>query len=135
MKRLWWNNVFTYLIFLVLLLLANTKSLNLFYFLILGLIGLFFSVAGIYSFHRELEYNYNILLFNPVILLLFGFMISRNTAWIVRTSIFLISCLVFYLILMINKVHLLIVSPIILVNLILFLQLVFRSKTATKAGE
>ena len=124
----WWNNVYTYLILLILLVVAKTRNLNLFYFLIVGVIGLFFSVAGLYSFHRELEYNYNILLFNPLLLLLIAFILNKNSRWIFRTSLFSIACIGIYILMMLNKVHLLIVMPLILTNVILLTRLALANK-------
>lgn len=125
----WWNNVFTFLILLILLVVAKTRNLNLFYFLIVGAIGLFFSVAGLYSFHHELQYNYNILLFNPVLLLLIVFVLRKNSKWVFRTSVFAMACIGVYVVYMLNKVHLLIVSPLILVNLIILIRLALANKT------
>jgi len=124
----WWNNVFTYLILVILLVVAKSKTMNVFYFMVAGLIGLFFSIAGWYSFHGELEYNYNILLFNPVLLLLVILMLRNNSVCIFRTSLFAIGCIGIYIVLMLNKVHLLIVSPLILAHLVILSRLALANK-------
>ena len=124
----WWNNVFTFLILLILLVTAKSKVMTVFYFVIAGLIGLFFSVAGWYSFHGELEYNYNILLFNPVLLVLVVLMLRNHSRWIFRISLFAIGCIGIYIVVMLNKIHLLIVSPLILAHLVLLSRLALANK-------
>jgi len=123
----WWNNIFTYLIILILIAVTDNKYMAIFYFLIIGAVGLIFSVAGLYSFHRELEFNYNILLFNPLLLLLIGFIIVKKTKWIFRISLVAIGCIAAYIIVMFNKIHLLIVLPLLFVNLILLIRLAKRN--------
>jgi len=124
----WWNNIYTYLAFLLLVVLARVNNLNMFYLAVVAFIGLIFSVMGLYSFHHELEYNYNILLFNPVLFLLIWFFYRKNTMWIFRISAFAIGCIGIYLIVMINKIHLLIVLPLVATNLILLTKLVLKHK-------
>jgi len=124
----WWNNIYTYLAFLLLVFLARVNNLNMFYFAVVAFIGLIFSVMGLYSFHHELEYNYNILLFNPVLFLLIWFFYRKNTRWIFRISAFAIGCIGIYLIVMINKIHLLIVLPLVATNLILLTKLALKNK-------
>ena len=124
----WWNNIYTYLAFLLLVVLARANNLNMFYFAVVAFIGLIFSVMGLYSFHHELEYNYNILLFNPVLFLLIWFFYRKNTRWIFRISAFAIGCIGIYLIVMINKIHLLIVLPLVATNLFLLTKLALKHK-------
>ena len=64
----WWNNVYTLSMILVLIVIANQNQVYMIYFLLCGLLGLFFCFAGFYSLHKELAYNYNALLFNFIIL-------------------------------------------------------------------
>jgi len=124
----WWNNIYTYLAFLLLVVLARVNNLNMFYFAVVAFTGLIFSAMGLYSFHHELEYNYNILLFNPVLFLLIWFFYRKNTRWIFRISAFAIGCIGIYLIVMINKIHLLIVLPLVATNLILLNKLALKHK-------
>ena len=123
----WWNNVFTYLLLLVVIIVLNRNTLTIIYLGILGLIGLFFSIAGWYSLHEELANNYNILLFNPAVLLLIYFYYTKNHRWVVGTSLFCVLSIAIYLVVMMNKVHLLIVMPIVITNLILFWRYAGRS--------
>jgi Domain of unknown function (DUF4105) len=109
---------FILLIFVVL----NKKNTTIFYFLIFGIIGLLFSAIGLYSFHEEVLWNYNILLFNPMLLILVFFMIKKNVIWIKKISMFCLLCIGIYVIYMFNKVHLYIMIPLILSTSILLLR-------------
>lgn len=124
----WWNNYYTYILFLGLLLLANKKIGNQLFFLAMGLLGLFFLFVGFYSSHQELAYNYNILLFNPVLLILLYFYQMENKKWIYKLSVFNLLALLVYLIVLINKAHLLIVLPLIVTSAILLIKLALKNK-------
>jgi len=115
----WWNNIYTYLVFLVVVTLANKKPLTVFYLMLLGLIGIFFSIAGWYSLHRELEYNYNILLFNPIYLLLVYFYFRNNYKWIYYISVFLGVTLLIGFTVIATKIYFWIALPIIATNAII----------------
>jgi hypothetical protein len=130
----WWNNGYTFLLLLIVVVVANKKFVTLFYLMVVALIGVFFSLAGLYSLHEELAYNYNALLFNPVLLLLIFFYVRNNAKWIYKTSLFLTLCIFIYLAIMLNKVHLLIVFPIITTNLILIGRMARKSKKELKVG-
>jgi hypothetical protein len=124
----WWNNIYSYLIFLGLLLLLNKKGVHLFYFLVMGLLGLFFIFMGFYSNHLELENNYNVLLFNPTLLILGYFYFTKRAKWIYKLSIFNLISLLVYLAILANKAHLLIVLPLILTSGVFLAQLAQKNK-------
>lgn len=124
----WWNNYYTYLLFLGVILLLNKKALNAFYFFTMGLLGIFFIFIGFYSNHLELGYNYNVLLFNPMLLALGYFYIKKNPKWIYRLAAINLLFLLIYLIVLINKAHLLIVLPLIITNSILLAKLGIKNK-------
>jgi hypothetical protein len=63
----WWNNFYSFFIFLTCIVFLNNRKLDVFYLFIIALLGLFFGFMGFYSFHQELTNNYNILLFNPLL--------------------------------------------------------------------
>ena len=115
-------------LFFLVLILINRKSVYKIYFLALGSLGLFFVFAGFYSLHKELLWNYNILLFNPVLFLVVYFQIKNNKKWILNTSILSILCLTIYVLIMLNKAHLLIVSPLIITSYIGLAQLIIKNK-------
>jgi hypothetical protein len=124
----WWNNFYTYLLFLGFILLMNSKVINQLYFLIMGFLGLFFLFIGFYSSHHELAYNYNILLFNPVLLALLYFWFTNNTKWSYILSLLNLLSLVVYLLMMLDKAHLMIVSPLIITSGILLVKLALKTR-------
>ncbi len=107
----------SFLLFIVVIL--NKKITTSLYFLIFGTIGILFSAIGLYSFHEEVLWNYNILLFNPMLLVLLFFMIKKNAIWIRKISTFCLICIGIYVIYMFNKVHFYIMIPMILSTSIL----------------
>jgi len=123
----WWDNIYTYLLFLGLILILNRKHIDTFYLLIMGLLGVFFSSVGFYSFHQELANNYNVLLFNPTLLVLLYFIFTKNKKWIVNLSVFNMLSIGIYLILMFNKAHLLIVLPLMICSTIIVAKLAFKN--------
>lgn len=124
----WYNNAYGYLIALALILILNRKSINLVFLSILGLLGIFFFAVGFYSLHRELEYNYNMLLFNPTLLFLVYFIIQKNKKWILNCATFNFICTLFYLVFILNKAHLLLVMPIAIVSLVILGKQIFRNR-------
>jgi Domain of unknown function (DUF4105) len=124
--RSWWNNVYSYLIFIGLILILNKKYLDNFYLLLMGLLGIFFATVGFYSFHQELANNYNVLLFNPSLLLLLYFTVKKIDKWIINLAVFNIFLIMVYLIIMINKAHLFIVLPIVVASIFILTRLIFK---------
>ncbi|TRX04565.1 lipoprotein N-acyltransferase Lnb domain-containing protein [Flavobacterium gawalongense] len=124
----WWNNVYTYLVLLGFAVLINNKSIDLFYLIMMGILGLFFVFVGFYSFHQELGYNYNILLFNPSLLGLLYFYATKNKKGIYNLAAFNILSLLVYLIILINKAHLLIVLPLVIASGIILVRLAIQNK-------
>lgn len=107
------NSIYFVSALLLLILVINKKYLLLSYLFILGLLGLFFSLVGFYSFHKELLWNYNVLLFNPLYLFL---PFVRNQKLFRNLSVFSGILLLVYLIFMLNKPHLILVLPFISVT-------------------
>jgi hypothetical protein len=124
----WWNNCYTYLFFLGLVLLLNKKSVNFIYLLTMGLLGGLFVFLGFYSFHLELGYNYNILLFNPLLFLLLYFWSTKNSKWTYKLAVFNILLLILYFFLIVTKAHLLIVLPLVVTNLVILIRLAIKHK-------
>lgn len=99
----WWNNAYTYGAFLLLLVFWKKRSIALAFLIVMGVLGLFFLFMGWYSLHPELTNNYNVLLFNPTLLLLVFFLLQKNkkvTKWL---TYFTWGCFLIYTILLINK--------------------------------
>lgn len=126
----WWNNIYSYLVVLALLAIWNKKGIHYFYFSIMGILGIFFLFMGFYSNHLELANNYNVLLFNPTLLVLCFFYIRKNKTWIYKLSLFNLLCLLIYLVVLINKAHLLIALPLILTSAYFLIQLALKNKKA-----
>lgn len=124
----WWNTIYTYLLVLGFILIMNNRKLNLIYLTIIAILGLFFVGVGFYSFHQELEYNYNILLFNPALLVMLYFYGIKNKKWIFKLALFNLICLLVYIVILINKAHLLIVLPLIITNGVLLIKLAIQNK-------
>jgi thiamine pyrophosphokinase len=115
------DSIYSFIGILLLIVLFNKKAVYSLFFMLLGAIGCLFSVIGLYSFHKEVLWNYNILLFNPLLLLLLFFVFQKNNKWIQKTAWLCLGLLGIYLIYMLNKVHLVIVLPLIItVAIVLF---------------
>lgn len=117
------DNIYSLIAILSVFVIINKRWSNVIYFTLFGLIGMFFCLVGFYSLHREVLWNYNVLLFSPLYLGLVYFLIKNNTIWIKKISLIsllLIGCYVLY---MFNKAHLIIVMPIILTTSILLFRL------------
>lgn len=125
----WWNNGYTYLLILGGILILNKRSVNFGYLGLLAVTGLFFVFAGSYSLHRELEYNYNILLFNPALLVLLYFYAVKKEKGIYYTALFNLLSLAVYTVILINKAHFLIVLPMMITSTVILLKPILKSKT------
>ena len=123
----WWNNVYSYLLFLGLILIVNKKYIDTFYLLVMGLLGIFFATVGFYSFHQELANNYNVLLFNPILLVLLYFIFKNNKKWIINIAVFNLVLIGIYLLVMINKAHLLIVFPLMLTSTFILAKIIYQN--------
>ena len=123
----WWDSIYTFVFLLVFIIVLNKKSVDLLYLVTMGLLGVFFSFVGFYSFHQELSYNYNVLLFNPTLLLLLYFQYIKNKKWIINLCLFNIILILVYFVIMLNKIHLLIVLPLILTNSTLLIKMTIRN--------
>ncbi|WP_338840672.1 DUF4105 domain-containing protein [Flavobacterium ginsenosidimutans] len=124
----WWNNIYTYLVVLLFVVLARNKTIDKIYFLILSLMGIFFVTMGFYSFHQELAMNYNVLLFSPLLLVLVLFSIFKNKLWTYRFSLINFVLLVIYFLFLINKAHFFITLPLIFTSGIVLVRTAIRNK-------
>jgi hypothetical protein len=124
----WWNNIYSYLIILVFIILIHNKMVDKIYLLFLSLMGIFFVVIGFYSSHQELSMNYNVLLFSPLLLILIFFSIIKNKRWTYRFAVLHLIFLVIYSIFMINKAHFMIVLPMIITSGFVLVRIAIRNK-------
>lgn len=125
------DSIYSLICFLLLCVFLNTKVTNSIYFLVLGIIGLLFSAIGLYSFHKELLWNYNVMLFNPLFIILVYFIIKNNIKWIKKLSILCIITLCVYTVYMFTKIHFINVLPIIVSTLILLFRLILNKSILT----
>ena len=124
----WWNNIYTYILFLGFVVLINKKSIDLFYLILIAVMGMFFTFVGFYSSHLELGYNYNILLFNPTLVGLLYFYWTKNKKGIYNLALFNILSLGIYFFVVINKAHFLLVLPLIITNGIILVRMAMQNK-------
>jgi len=122
----WWDNVYTYAGLLLLLAFVRNRTVLLTWWTVGALLGTFLALVGLYSYHAEVAWNYNALLFSPffaglVVSLLLGNKKHIRLWWYACAA-----CQVVYLFYMLNKPHLLLLAPIILVNA-LYLFRVYKS--------
>ena len=124
----WWNNYYAFCLLFSLVVIANKNAIYKTYFIALGMLGLFFIVAGFYSLHKELANNYNILLFNPILFLVVYFQIKNNKKGILYTSLLSVLCLIAYVFILLNKPYLIIVLPLIITSAIGLVKLILKNK-------
>lgn len=111
-----WDNYYVFSAVILLVLVFRKNRIYFFYFAILGLVGTFLSLVGFYSFHEEVNWNYNILLFNPTLLVWLYFYQKNNTKWIYNLSIFNLGCILIYIVIVINKAQLLLFLPMLITS-------------------
>lgn len=122
------NSIYSLLLAIVILIVINKKGIQITYFIFAGLLGLFFSLVGLFSLHEEILWNYNIMLFNPL-LLIFAFFYWKNNSR--KTLLFGQICIAFtlvYLAYIVNKVQLLIVLPIVILHLFWMIKILILEK-------
>lgn len=110
------DNAYTYALLLLVLALVRNRTLMLTWLMVCGLLGTFLALLGLYSDHDELLWNYNALLFSPFFALLVVFVLAKRER-AARMAFYLSAgSLLVYLLYMLNKPHLLLMLPILLVN-------------------
>lgn len=124
----WWNNWVVYLGVLLAILILNKKIISLTFLTLVGIIGLFFVVAGFWSLHGELAYNYNALLLNPLLLLFVALSLNKKTELLKKLTYVLSACFALYFILMLNKIHFWIVLPLFVTIVIIVLRMGLTKK-------
>lgn len=117
----WWNSVYIFTAAIVVLaFFTRNKIVMQTYMAIAGLFGIFFLTVGFYSFHSEISLNYNALLLNPLFLVMLLFSITGNKkALRVATSVCAL-CHIVCLGIMLNKPHLAIIIPLLLLHAVVF---------------
>lgn len=118
-----WNSIYSFiLVILLLLFLTKYKTVRITYLLLSGLIGVFFCTIGLFSHHIELTQNYNALLINPILLILGLLGFGKNKKILsLFTYLYFISLIV-YIVFMLNKPHLIIILPLLILNIVVVLR-------------
>ncbi len=105
------NSIYFVILILFLIAVSNNRIIFFSYLFLLGVLGIFFSLVGFYSFHKELLWNYNILLFNPLYIIL---PFLKNNSFRKNMIYFLGFLHFIYLIVLFNKPHLILMIPFII---------------------
>lgn len=108
------NSIYPLSILLLIIVFLNKNWLTNSYLSILSIVGLFLFTVSVYSEHREVLWNYNILLFNPLFLMVVYHNVKNNITALKRWSLICLLCLVAYTLYMFTKIHLIIMSPILI---------------------
>jgi hypothetical protein len=119
------NSIYVVIVFLAIVLVTNNKRIYFGYLFLNGVLGLFLCFLGLYSQHEEVLWNYNALLFNPLFLII-PFVADKIK---VKLLYFYLALLVSYIVIMLNKPHLLLMLPFIITNA--FLVIILRKKLLT----
>ncbi|MEC4004383.1 DUF4105 domain-containing protein [Flavobacterium sp. SUN052] len=106
------NSIYFVALILLIIVVLNNKYVTFTYLFAIGLFGLFLSLVGFYSLHKEISWNYNALLFNPLFLVL-PFL---KKEWFKKTILICSIMLLLYCIVIITKPHLLLMLPFLLAN-------------------
>ncbi|NJM79445.1 MAG: hypothetical protein HC854_07230 [Flavobacterium sp.] len=122
------NSIYTLILVLLLVVLVNKKWLNLFYFSVIGLVGLFFCLVGFYSFHEEVRWNYNVALFNPLYLVFVYFYFKNQKQNIIFVGKIILAILLIYVVYIVNKVHFYIVLPFVIMHFIFLARMILAGK-------
>lgn len=120
----WWNSIYTFVAaIIVLALFTRNKIVLQTYMAVGGLLGVIFLLVGFYSFHSEITMNYNALLMNPLFLLMLFFHIAQRQKVLRIATLACAACHVVYLGIMLNKPHLAIMLPLLILHAVIFLRL------------
>lgn len=121
-EKAWWDSIYSLVFFLALIVVINKKTITNAYFVLLGILGIFFSLVGFYSFHEEIAWNYNVLLFNPILLFVAFFSWQKNAKFLMWSTYVALSGTLVYTLYLFTKIHIAIVWPFIIVNTVLLIR-------------
>lgn len=127
-KKSLWNNYYSFCLIFVLVILSRKLWIYLSYFVLIGLLGIFLTLVGFYSFHEEVANNYTVLLFNPLALLLVVCFWRKKFIWVKKITLFCLALLGIFSIILFNKPNLLLFLPMIICSGILLYFFYKRSK-------
>ncbi len=126
----WWNNIWTFCAILSFFAFVPSRYVMAAYLLVAGMVGLFFCVAGWYSLHEELAWNYNALLLNPAFIVLAFALLLRNRLLMGRLALFCAACMAIYLVIIFGKVYFWIALTVFATNAIILFRIWKQSRHA-----
>jgi hypothetical protein len=103
-----WNSIVVVILCLAALVLSRRVWIYHGYWFLTGGLGIFLVLIGLYSEHKEVLWNYNALLFNPIYIVL---PFIRSMKALVRLMGVALVALGIYAVLLFNKPHLLLMLP------------------------
>jgi hypothetical protein len=122
------NSIYFIALLLLIIVAINKRVVTFTYIFIIGLLGLFFCLVGLYSLHEELLWNYNALLFNPLFLIL-PFL---NGKWFKNLLLVSTIMLLIYFGVMIGKPHFVLMLPFMFAHGFILLRLLKDYKKTQK---
>jgi hypothetical protein len=135
-KKSIWNNYYTYAAACLLLIIASRNNVvNSSLLAIFGLLGIFFSVVGLYSFHAEISQNYNVLLINPLFLVVLYCIFSKRQKAAVISVYICLACILCYFLFMFTKPHLVIILPLLVLVIVLLLRIITPKVVILPSGN
>jgi hypothetical protein len=111
-----WNSIFVVILFLAAVLMSRRAWIYNVYWFLTGGLGIFLVLIGLYSDHKEVLWNYNALLFNPLYVAL---PFVRSLKALVRCIGIGLVALGIYAVLLFNKPHLLLMLPFVIAHVLL----------------
>lgn len=123
LSKSWWNTIYTFVLFLVLVVISNRNWIYMIFLFLLGSLGIFLSLVGFYSLHREVLQNYNVLLFNPFLIGLVYCFVKKNLIWFKHFFHIILASFSIYFLFMLNKSHLFQMLPILVTAIIILFKL------------
>lgn len=111
------NSIYSLLALIIFLILLNKKWIIASYFTLAGLLGIFFTVVGLFSLHQEVLWNYNILLFNPILLVYAWYLKQKKEEKIRLIGKTYLFFLLIYCMLIVPKIQFEIIWPILALHI------------------
>jgi len=117
------------LFFIITGLLSVNKWFAFCLYCILGLVSVFLFGMQFYSYHSEVHYNYNLLLINPLFLLLAFYLLTNRAQGYKKILKIMLACMGIYTILVLINGYLFMIFPILIgIALTLIIQLKMQKK-------
>lgn len=110
-RTTWWNSVYMFLGVLLLLIMTRNTKVYLGFLVLSGVLGIFLLGVGFYSEHREVLWNYNALLFNPLWLGLAYAFAKRKTKLFSDLRLTIIIMGLAYFVYLSTKAHFMMMLP------------------------